>query len=101
MQNWLSLIPNNVRLTIYLIVGIATIALTTVSTYFTTIQVEVPLWIVGISGSVAYLAGIFNIVAAGNVATGAVDAPDLDHDDYEVTDPETGETTTEIGKLGQ
>ncbi|MHC6176255.1 hypothetical protein [Glutamicibacter sp. X7] len=101
MQNWVSLIPQRVRLALYLVFGIVSVAIGAVTTWHATVTGTVPAWVGGVTAVVVYVGGAFGFVAAGNVDAGPGYIPDLDHDDYDVTDPDTGETETHIGKLGQ
>ena len=80
MQNWLSLIPNRIRLAFYLVFGVASVAIGAVSTWFATVNGEVPAWVAGVTAVVVYVGGAFGFVAAGNVQHG-VNVPDLDHYD--------------------
>lgn len=100
MKNWLSLVPNRFRLALYLLFGIASVGIGAVSTWFATVDGDVPAWVAGVTAVVVYIGGAFGFIAAGNVEHG-VNVPDLDHDDYDVEDPDTGELTRHIGKLGQ
>ncbi|WP_102157716.1 hypothetical protein [Zhihengliuella halotolerans] len=101
MQNWVSLIPDRLRLALYLVFGVVSVGIGATGTWYANVDGSVPAWVGGVTAVVVYVGGAFGFVAAGNVSAGPAEILDLDHDDYDVTDPDTGETTTEIGKLGQ
>jgi len=102
MQNWTSLIPARVRAAIYIGFGILSLAQTSVLAYCAAVQVAAPLWAVGGGAVLGVIGAAFGFVAAGNTSVGNKhDDLDLDHDDVEVEDPDTGETETIVGKLGQ
>lgn len=103
MKTWIQLIPARVRTAIYLTYGVAAVALGGVAAWYSSVGDAAPSWIAGATAVVVYVGGAFGFVAAGNAGVSPADDPalDLDHDDVDIEDPDTGETYTEIGSYGK
>lgn len=66
MNNPLTLIPAKVRLSIYLGLFLAAVVLTSVTSYFTTINEAVPTFVTGLTGALVAPTAVFAGVAAAN-----------------------------------
>lgn len=103
MKTWVQLIPSRIRTAIYLAYGVAAIGLGAAGAWYSSVGDATPAWVGGATAVVVYIGGAFGFVAAGNAGVSPGDDPDLDldHDDVDIEDPDTGETYTELGAFGK
>jgi lysylphosphatidylglycerol synthetase-like protein (DUF2156 family) len=75
MTNPTTLIPAKVRLVIYLLVFLFSVALTAIGQYYTTLEQPIPDLIRGLGGAIAPIAAVFSAVAASNTTDNSDQRP--------------------------
>lgn len=75
MTNPTTLIPAKVRLVIYLLVFLFSVALTAIGQYYTTLEQPIPDLIRGLGGAIAPIAAVFSAVAASNTTDASDQRP--------------------------
>lgn len=72
MSNWTSLIPANIRTTLYIGFGVLSLAQTGILAYTSAVGTPAPLWAIGGGAVLGVIGGAFGFVAAGNTNVGGL-----------------------------